>query len=77
MTKSQFCFCTGCTPYRLRTLLTSRADKYKRLGVNKWDKLLMPNAIMELLADTGLQIDVDLYSQYVNGQKKICNVQLP
>lgn len=69
MTKSQFCFCTGCTPYRLRRLLTERADKYARLGYHKWDKLLMPAVTLELLADTGLQIDVDLYSQYVAGQR--------
>lgn len=69
MTKSQFCFCTGCTPYRLRKLLTEKAAKYHKLGVNKWDKLLMPAAVRELLADTGLRIDVDYYTQYVAGQR--------
>ena len=69
MTKSQFCFSTGCTPYRLRKLLTDKAAKYQRLGVNKWDKLLMPSAIRELLTDTGLRIDIDYYAQYVAGQR--------
>lgn len=71
MTKGQFCFCTGCTPYNLRKLLTSRKQKYSRLGYHKWDKMLMPAVIRELLADTGLRIDVDYYTQYVSGQRGI------
>lgn len=69
MTKSQFCFATGCTPYKLRCLLIAKADKYKRLGYSKWDKLLMPAVVRELLADTGLRIDIDYYTQYVAGQR--------
>jgi hypothetical protein len=69
MTKSQFCYCTGCTPYRLRKLLSEKSAKYERLGVNKWDKLLMPAAVRELLHDTGLRIDVDYYLQYIRGQR--------
>lgn len=69
MTKSQFCFCTGCTPYNLRKLLTEKSAKYERLGVRKWDKLLMPAAVRELLHDTGLRIDVDYYLQYIRGQR--------
>ena len=71
MTKSQFCFSTGFSPYKLRKLLTERAEKYRKLGVTKWDKLLMPAAVRELLADTGLRIDLDYYSQYVAGQRGI------
>lgn len=69
MTKSQFCFATGCSPYKLRCLLSEKAEKYKRLGYRKWDKLLMPAVVRELLADTGLSIDIDYYSQYVAGQR--------
>lgn len=69
MTKSQFCFATGCSPYKLRCLLTAKADKYQRLGYSKWDKLLMPAVVRELLSDTGLRIDIDYYSQYVAGQR--------
>lgn len=69
MTKSQFCFSTGLTPYKLRCLLTENAKKYERLGYRKWDKLLMPAVIRELLADTGLRIDVDYYAQYIHGQR--------
>lgn len=69
MTKSQFCFSTGLTPYKLRCLLTENAKKYERLGYRKWDKLLMPAVIRELLADTGLRIDVDYYAQYIQGQR--------
>ena len=58
MTKSQFCFATGCSPY-----------KWRRLGYNKWDKLLMPAVVRELCAVTGLRIDVDYYTQYVAGQR--------
>ena len=71
MTKSQFCFCTGCTPYRLKRLFKEKQTKYNRLGVNKYDKLLMPAVIKELLSDTGLRIDLDLYAQYVAGQRGI------
>lgn len=69
MTKSQFCFATGCSPYKLRNLLLEKSTKYARLGYKKWDKLLMPSVVRELLADTGLQIDVDYYTQYVAGQR--------
>lgn len=69
MTKSQFCFASGCTPYNLRKLLTEKADKYRRLGYHKWDKLLMPAVIRELCIDTGLRIDIDYYTQYVAGQR--------
>ena len=71
MTKSQFCFCTGCTPYRLKRIFKEKEAKYNRLGVTKYDKLLMPSVIMELLSDTGLRIDLDLYAQYVAGQRGI------
>lgn len=71
MTKSQFCFATGCTPYRLRTILRSNPKKWERLGVRQWDKLLMPAVVRELLAETGLRIDIDYYSQYVAGQRGI------
>ncbi len=71
MTKSQFCFATGCTPYRLRCLLHATPQKWERLGLHKWDKLLMPAVVRELLAVTGLRIDLDYYTQYVAGQRGI------
>lgn len=71
MTKSQFCFSTGCTPYQLRKLLSEKATKYQRLGYSKWSKLLMPSVVRELLADTGLHVDLDYYTQYVAGQRGI------
>lgn len=69
MTKSQFCFCTGCTPYKLRTLLSENYKHFEKLGYNKWDKLLMPAIVRELLLLTGLRIDIDYYTQYVAGQR--------
>lgn len=69
MTKSQFCFATGCSPYKLRRLLSEKSEKYCKLGVTKWDKLLMPAVVRELCADTGLQIDIDYFTQYVAGQR--------
>lgn len=69
MTKSQFCFATGCSPYRLRTILHANPQKWERLGLRKWDKLLMPSVVRELLAVTGLRIDIDYYTQYVAGQR--------
>lgn len=69
MTKSQFCFSTGCTPYNLRKLLQEKSRKYEQLGYHKWDKLLMPAVVRELCHDTGLQVDVDYYTQYVAGQR--------
>lgn len=71
MTKAQFCFSTGCTPYKLKKLIKEKADKYKRLGYSKSDKLLMPNVVRELLSDTGLRIDVDYFTQYVAGQRGV------
>lgn len=78
MTKSQFCFASGCTPYRLRRLLNvDKADKYRRLGYNQWDKLLMPAVIRELCVDTGLKIDADYYAQYVAGQRGLYSQTTP
>ena len=71
MTKSQFCFSTGCTPYKLKQIIKSKKDKYQRLGLGKYDKQLMPNVIRELQKDTGLRIDVDYYSQYIAGERGI------
>ena len=71
MTKSQFCFCTGCTPNRLRRTLNDTPTKWERLGYRKWDKLLMPAVVRELCLATGLRVDVDYYTQYVAGQRGI------
>ena len=71
MTKSQFCFATGCSPYRLRTILKATPSKWERLGLHPYDKLLMPAVVRELCAITGLRIDVDYYTQYVAGQRGI------
>lgn len=73
MTKAQFCFATGCTPYRLKQLIKAKEDKYKRLGLHKYDKLLMPAVVRELCLDSGLQIDTDYYGQYVAGQRGIAS----
>lgn len=73
MTKSQFCFSTGCTPYRLRCVLSNNAARFEKLGYQKYDKLLMPVVIRELLSLTGLRIDLDYYAQYVAGQRKIAS----
>ena len=69
MTKSQFCFSTGCTPYKLKQVIKKHARKYEQLGLSKCDKLLMPAVVRELCADTGLRVDVDYFTQYVAGQR--------
>ena len=69
MTKSQFCFSTGCSPYKLRCILKANEKKFVALGYRTWDKLLMPAVVRELLAITGLRIDIDYYTQYVAGQR--------
>lgn len=69
MTKAQFCWCTGISPYNLKQLLQKNLSRYERLGYTKYCKLLMPSIVLQLLADTGLQIDVDLYAQYVQGSR--------
>lgn len=71
MTKGQFCFATGCTPYKLKCIIKNNAEKYKKLGLTQYDKLLMPAVVRELCADTGLRIDVDYYTQYVAGQRGV------
>lgn len=69
MLKSEFCFATGLTPYNLKKILKSDPQKWERLGLKKYDKLIMPQAIRELLRVTGLQIDLDYYAQYVHGKR--------
>lgn len=71
MTKGQFCFATGLTPYKLKQVIKAHARKYEQLGLRKTDKLLMPSVVRELCADTGLRIDVDYFTQYVAGQRGI------
>lgn len=71
MTKAQFCFATGCTPYRLKQIITKKESKYQKLGLRKYDKMLMPAVVRELCLDTGLMVDIDYYSQYVAGQRGI------
>lgn len=71
MTKSQFCFSTGLTPYKLRCVLHANEKRLQQYGYRKWDKLLMPAVVRELLALTGLRIDIDYYTQYVAGQRGI------
>ena len=71
MTKSQFCFATGLTPYKLKQVIKKRHHKYQVLGLGDYDKLLMPAVVRELCADTGLKIDIDYFSQYVAGQRGI------
>ena len=71
MTKSQFCFATGWSPYKLKQLINRKSEKYRKLGYNKYDKLLMPSVVRELCADTGLRIDADYYAQYIAGQRGI------
>lgn len=69
MTKSQFCFCTGCSPYKLRCILQQYAQHFAKFGYQKYDKLLMPAVVRELLYITKLRIDVDYYMQYVAGER--------
>ena len=71
LTKSQFSFATGCSPYRLRCHLKANEGRYKRLGYHRWDKLLMPNVVSELLSDLHLRINLDYYTQYVAGQRGV------
>ena len=69
MTKAQFCYSTGLTPYQLKQTIKAHQVKYERLGLTKYAKLLMPAVVRELCHDTGLRIDIDYYSQYVAGQR--------
>lgn len=69
MTKSQFCFSTGLSPYHLKKTIKQHLAKYERIGYHERDKMLMPAVVRELCADTGLQIDIDFYAQYVSGQR--------
>lgn len=69
LTKSQFCWCTGLSEYNLKKVIERNLKRYERLGYTRYCKLLMPSVVLQLLADTGLQIDVDLYAQYVQGQR--------
>ena len=71
MTKSQFCYATGLTPYKLKQVIKNKKHKYDSLGLGKYDKLLMPAVVRELCADTGLKVDLDYFTQYVAGQRGI------
>lgn len=77
MTKAQFCFATGCTPYKLKQIIKKNAEKYQRLGLTTYDKLLMPAVVRELCKDTGLRIDIDYFTQYVAGQRGIISTIVP
>lgn len=70
ISKAQFCFCTGCTPYNLRKIIALNYDRLVKLGYHTYDKLLMPSVTLELLALTKLQIDLDLFVQYVQRARR-------
>lgn len=63
LSKSEFCFCVGMSPYYLRKLLKEHETTLATMGYNKWQKLLPPRIVLYLCEITGLQIDVDLYHQ--------------
>lgn len=63
MSKAQFAFCTGLTPYKLRCILQKNEKKLQSLGYSRYDKILMPSVVLWLLDETQLQIDVDLLAQ--------------
>lgn len=69
MTKQQFAFATGLSPYKLRKFLEDNAEHFAKLGYTKWDKLLMPAVTEEICAMTGLEINLDFFGQYVAGQR--------
>lgn len=69
MTKQQFAFATGLTPYKLRKFLNDNYDHFHKLGYNQWDKILMPAVTEEICAMTGLEINLDFFGQYVAGQR--------
>lgn len=63
LSKSQFCYCTGLSPYKLRCFCKKYSKELKKLGYSKYDKLLMPCVVMFIADTTGLRIDLDLYYQ--------------
>lgn len=66
MLKSEFCFCTGISPYKLKCIISKNEKELQRMGYSKYDKILMPSVVLFLLDVTKLRIDVDLYAQVRN-----------
>lgn len=71
LTKSEFCYCTGLTPYQLGLLLHKHYDHLRKLGYTKYAKYLMPSQVLYLLEVTGLQVDIDLYYQFRQSRKMV------
>lgn len=63
MSKAEFCYCTGCTPYILRKLCLDNYAQLVKRGYTKFAKLLMPSVVLYLCDVTGYRIDLDLYYQ--------------
>lgn len=63
LSKAEFCYCTGCTPYLLRKICRENYVQLVKRGYTKFAKLLMPSVVLYLCDITGYRIDLDLYYQ--------------
>ena len=68
--KYEFCLCTGVNEITLRKMIAESEDQLKKVGYNKWQKLLMPLQVKFLINKYGLTIDYDMFTQICAGLKR-------
>lgn len=68
LTKQEFAYVTGITPYRLRCCIKKELTKLQRLGYSQYDKTLMPPAVSYLLQKYGLQLNDEQMKNVLRGQ---------
>lgn len=68
LTKQEFAYVTGITPYRLRCCIKKDLHKLQRLGYSQYDKTLMPPVVSYLLQKYGLQLNEEQLKNVLRGQ---------
>lgn len=68
LTKQEFAFVTGITPYRLRVLIKESNRELVRRGYHTYDKTLMPPVVGYLLQHYGLQLNEEQLEMVLRGQ---------
>lgn len=68
LTKAEFAYVTGVTPYRLRVLIKKSLKDLERRGYSQYDKTLMPPVVSYLLQKYGLQLNEEQMKNVLRGQ---------
>lgn len=67
LTKQEFSYVTGITPYRLRVCIHKSLNDLKKRGYSQYDKTLMPPVVSYLLQKYGLELHEEQLNNVLRG----------